>query len=372
MMATKQKYGKLGGNVAYHGYQSFREGEVTPEEAHIIGLETAKQMWGDYEVVVTTHLNTDNIHNHFVVNSVSFKTGKKFENHIRDHRRLREISDLICFDYGKSFLTNAPFYSNEKKFYWLRKNRGLSSLDKFREDADMSRGYARDFYDYYNNLIYLGYKFYNPRYTNYEYVIVPGFKTPVKLSSLGEEYTFYGFKPKEQKELVIHHVIRIFKESYPNRTMWDSLYSLWKTILDFIEYFVTKNRETGKVNVPLSPELRKELKDFEKIHKEYLFIKDNNIFTFDDLAECISKKTDDLSELINERQRIYNRCRRPKSEDDLELNKAKARELSKEIRILRAEIKYAKALPERENTLMRAMAHEFSREYPGREINYER
>ena len=72
MMATKRRYGKLGGNVAYHGYQSFVTARL-PEEAHQIGLETARRMWGkDYEIVVTTHLNTDNLHNHIVVNSVSF------------------------------------------------------------------------------------------------------------------------------------------------------------------------------------------------------------------------------------------------------------------------------------------------------------
>ena len=96
MMATKRRFGKLGGNVAYHGYQSFRTGEVTPEQAHQIGIETARSMWGDeYEVLVTTHLNTDNIHNHLIANSVSFRTGKKFENHVKDHYRLREISDAI-------------------------------------------------------------------------------------------------------------------------------------------------------------------------------------------------------------------------------------------------------------------------------------
>ena len=57
MIATKQRYGKLGGNVAYHGYQ---------EEAHRIGLETARRMWGDdYEIVVTTHLNTTNLQDEF-------------------------------------------------------------------------------------------------------------------------------------------------------------------------------------------------------------------------------------------------------------------------------------------------------------------
>lgn len=66
MMTTKRRFGKLGGNVAYHGYQSFQAGEVTPEEAHRIGIETAKRMWGDdYEVVVTTHLNTSNLQDEF-------------------------------------------------------------------------------------------------------------------------------------------------------------------------------------------------------------------------------------------------------------------------------------------------------------------
>ena len=67
MMTTKLHYGKLGGNVAYHGFQSFKENEVTPEECHSIGVETAKRMWGaEYEIVVTTHLDKHHhLHNHF-------------------------------------------------------------------------------------------------------------------------------------------------------------------------------------------------------------------------------------------------------------------------------------------------------------------
>ena len=65
MMAVKQKYGERGKVVAYHGYQSFKTDELTPEQCHAIGIETAKRMWGkDYQVLVTTHLNTDNLHNH--------------------------------------------------------------------------------------------------------------------------------------------------------------------------------------------------------------------------------------------------------------------------------------------------------------------
>ena len=91
--AVKRRFGKTGGTVAWHGFQSFAAGEVTPEEAFEIGKETARRMWGDrYQVVVTVHLNTDNLHCHFVVNPISFKDGSRFRNKIFNHRRLREIS----------------------------------------------------------------------------------------------------------------------------------------------------------------------------------------------------------------------------------------------------------------------------------------
>ena len=158
MMDTKRRYGKLGGNVAYHGYQSFKTGEVTPEEAHTIGMETARRMWGDdYEIVVTTHLNTDNIHNHIVVNSVSFRTGRKFENHISDHYRLREISDAICREHGKSVLKNAKFYGGEKGAYWVHKNGGMTHRDILRRDIDevLSKvSIYRHFFEYLENLGY--------------------------------------------------------------------------------------------------------------------------------------------------------------------------------------------------------------------------
>ena len=77
MIITKKQYNKTNGILAYHAYQSFSEGEVTPEQAHEIGKRLADEMWGDrFEVVISTHLNTDCIHNHFVLNSVSFKSKK--------------------------------------------------------------------------------------------------------------------------------------------------------------------------------------------------------------------------------------------------------------------------------------------------------
>ena len=80
MMAVKRRYGKENGTVAYHGYQSFASGEATPEIAHEIGVKLAQRLWGDrYQVLIATHLDHENhLHNHFVINTVSFVDGIKF------------------------------------------------------------------------------------------------------------------------------------------------------------------------------------------------------------------------------------------------------------------------------------------------------
>ena len=66
-MRTKKFWRKIGGRQCFHGYQSFKPGEVDAATAHAIGVELAKRCWGDrFQVVVATHCNTGCYHNHFV------------------------------------------------------------------------------------------------------------------------------------------------------------------------------------------------------------------------------------------------------------------------------------------------------------------
>ena len=137
MVAVQKRFGTRGSVVAYHGIQSFRAGEVTPETAFEIGKETARRMWGDrYQVLVTVHLNTENIHCHFVVNPISFQDGSKFQNKIGDHKELRKISDAICREHGLSVLENSDFYKHEKKAYWLHQQGKKTHRDILREDVE--------------------------------------------------------------------------------------------------------------------------------------------------------------------------------------------------------------------------------------------
>ena len=115
MKDTKDYYNKNDGVLAYHGYQSFKEGEVTADIAHEIGVKFVEEMFKDYEVIVATHQNTNHIHNHFIINSVSFKTGKKYNNNRTNLAKLRQISDSLCAEYGLSVLDEDMNYKNTYK-----------------------------------------------------------------------------------------------------------------------------------------------------------------------------------------------------------------------------------------------------------------
>ena len=90
MRNAKDFWHKTDGILAFHAEQSFKENEVTPEIAHEIGVRLAEEMWGDrFQVVVSTHLNTKHLHNHFVINSVSFKDGYKYYSNFENTALLR-------------------------------------------------------------------------------------------------------------------------------------------------------------------------------------------------------------------------------------------------------------------------------------------
>ena len=110
-MATKNLYGKASGTYFYQYVQSFLPGEIQSyEEAHRIGLEFAGKSFPGYEVLVATHLDAHDdsgvqrVHNHFIVNSVSFEDGRKIHFTPNTLQELRKISDDICRDHGLSVL----------------------------------------------------------------------------------------------------------------------------------------------------------------------------------------------------------------------------------------------------------------------------
>ena len=88
-------------NLAYHLIQSFSpEDAVTPEQAHELGKKLAfEYTGGKYEYVVATHIDKGHIHNHIMINAVSFYDYKKLRTvPYRTARQIRDISDRLCME----------------------------------------------------------------------------------------------------------------------------------------------------------------------------------------------------------------------------------------------------------------------------------
>ena len=392
MMATKRRYGKFGGNVAYHGYQSFVIGEVTPEEAHQIGLETAKRMWGkDYEIVVTTHLNTDNLHNHIVVNSVSFRTGRKFENHISDHYKLRGISDKVCSERGKSVLPPSKFTGNRKKDYWIHKSGGLTHRDILKRDIDEAISNTTNWKAFDLYLKNLGYSY--ARNSDYRHpsIIAPGWKRAIRLDSLGytnevlrkqiyenrSNESFYvlrnnnpPFRPKVYPLLILEK-----KLDYEITHLKDTAVVLVDVLFYILLQLLNLTRDEQELqrrNQPLSPSIRQFLTIEKKLLSEYAFLKNNDLHSTEDILNFIDNRTEEISVLEAERQKIRNSNRRPKSDEERQTKNTVARELSKKLKPLRKELKLAESALERYPQVWELLKTERDAEMKSRNRNREK
>ena len=161
MIFTKKKYKKEKGILAFRAYQSFAKGEVNPEVAHEIGVKLAEEMWGDrFEVVVSTHLNTQCIHNHFVLNSVSFKDGYKYYSNLENTALFRKTFDDICDEFGLKVLEEkfCKFGINFDNFY--RKSLKNSDYYNFaKEDIDYAIKNSYSKKEFEQMLIAMGYNY---------------------------------------------------------------------------------------------------------------------------------------------------------------------------------------------------------------------
>ena len=105
MQLTKERFHKADGRQYYHFVQSFAETDnLTPQEAHAIALELVQREFPNFEVLVATHIDTDHLHSHLVVNSVSFQDGRKLHQSAADLQAHRIANDEICVAHGLEIL----------------------------------------------------------------------------------------------------------------------------------------------------------------------------------------------------------------------------------------------------------------------------
>ena len=133
-LLSKRQYEQITGRrqrhevIAYQIRQSFKPGEITPEEANRLGRELALRFTkGKYAFLVATHTDRAHIHNHIVFNSTSLDGTRKFKNFWLSSIALQRISDLICLENGLSVISPKPYQERAKRTAYPRriKNRDL-------------------------------------------------------------------------------------------------------------------------------------------------------------------------------------------------------------------------------------------------------
>lgn len=206
MQMVKRQFDKEGGIVAFHGYQSFAPGEVTPEQAHEIGIELAKRLWGDrFQVVVATHLDKEHIHNHFVLNSVSFADGKKFNDCKATYTLMRRTSDDLCREHGLSVI-EAPEQGRTMSYdTWEAERQGKPTwYSQIRQDVDAAITRSFLFEHFIDNLKQQGYEVKQGKYIA---VRPPGKERFVRLKTLGDNYTEEAIRQRiwEHEQTPLYH-----------------------------------------------------------------------------------------------------------------------------------------------------------------------
>lgn len=195
MMATKERYGKEGGIILWHGYQSFKPGEVTPEEAHKIGVELANTLWREHEVVIATHIDRKHIHNHFVINSVSLVNGNKLDGKWQE---MKTVSDRLCREHGKSIVENPKYNSKHYAEYMASKNGQVTWIGIIQDDIEDAIGLSSNFEEF---LYQMKLKKYDYDFSGkYFKLRPPGKERWVRIDRrLGDDYTISGIEKKIER-----------------------------------------------------------------------------------------------------------------------------------------------------------------------------
>ncbi len=297
----------------------------------------------------TTHLNTDNIHNHFVINSVSFTDGKKFRNSIGDRLELRKISDAICAERSKSVIQGRKFYSN-KKAYWAQRAGHITHREMLRRDIDEALSQSITPNGFMAFLKALGYTFTRDFRYDHPAVISAGWSRPVRISSLGKSYSKENLINRFR--LNFDHVEQLkfnppktkrqpfldFEYQMQEAAKMDGLQLLFAIIIELFKICTSNNIQEAD-NRPLSPMVRVEASKAEKYMEEYKLLCDNAIESLKELLSFQENKAERIAELEQERYTLRLRLRRVKTPEEEASLKEECKELTRKITPLRKELR---------------------------------
>ena len=347
MALTKKFFHKEGKTLGYHIIQSFKGNEVPSEKANQIGRKLAEELWGDkYQVVICTHINKQNVHNHIILNSVSFIDGKKYHNSNAEIAFMKDVSDRLCLNYGLSII-NTPKGDKEKEFrqknidYFNSRD---EKMQKIINDIDEVIKTVKKYSDFKLVLKAKGYE-YIKDYGKYLTMKTPYFQRNVRIDRVfGERYSVQGIKNRiygyEKEELppVANFKKKYYRKIYTgpkiNRLLLktSSLYRLYVHYLYAFKILPTKNEYKE-----FTPEYYKQKRKNNMIFEELNFLARNSFKSIKEVEEYKVNLEKQLPELKGKREDLWRKYHKATNENDKNIIKKEIDELIEKIDTITAQ-----------------------------------
>ena len=352
MIETQDGFGKTkrkNGVLAYHLVQSFKDFETTPEIAHKCGLELVEQLFSDkYEVVIATHLDHEHLHNHILINAVSYVDGSKYRNNFKDYFiDIRGISDRICRENCLSVIEH-PKGRGLHYAEWKAIQEGKPTIrGQMREELDEIIKCSYTMRDFWKILQERGYVLHR-RGENIKHIsiIAPYAKRPVRLDSLGGGYTEEHI---QQRIITARNGIRTVAPTELPKKQYQFKGSLQgakrKKLKGFQALYFHYLYLFKKIRKKQTPQrvsffMRDELIRLERYQKQFKFLYKNSLETGTELQSFQADKEEKINDLVMQRKAIYAEGNDENSDEI----KEKAAEINKELTVLRNEVRMCKAI----------------------------
>ena len=346
MSKTKLQFQKTDGILAFHAYQSFAPGEANPETAHAIGVKLAQKLWSErFEVIVSTHLDKNHLHNHFVLNSVSFMDGKRYYDNKSTYSLLRKTSDQLCREYSLSVIENPQRGKSRHYAEWKAEQEGKPTWrGLIREDLDKAIAEAMTFTQFISNLRKQGYEV----KTGVKHMAVrpQGKERFVRLKTIGDDYTEEAIKQRILQNQVPKRPQILSEPKRKRYTIRGNINLKTKRKLKGLQalYFhylykmgiLPKQRVSNKRTHFL---LREDLRHMDELNAQMNLLCIHHIENKEQLLSYQNGVEQEMAALVNDRKSLYNRLRRCRDDEQTLAYKTQITSLSKKLTLLRKEVK---------------------------------
>lgn len=358
-ISVKKAYGKEDGIQAYHGYLSFKEQDISPDLAQKIGMEFANEVWGKrFQVVVTTHLNTNHLHCHYVINSISFIDGKRLWGEEKAWFKFRLVADRICEKYGL-YYNPTPNRSKQSSYYYKLEQAGMPTrYDIARKAIDEALAHSTNLKAFEYALTQMGYKHCLSESRKYWTIIPKGYSKPIRLKNLGDNYTEEAIRKRlieNQKIPIVHFANEVYKlrqYNLPTRRHHiqkkSGIYRLYLYYCYRLGYLPKyKKQNTHRLHYLLKEDLMK----VDKITQEIRLLGRENISTDEQLFSYKKSVIDQIEVLTQDREVLRKQSKKNLSDDELSKVKQDISSITSKLRTLKKELKLCDGIAQRSKVI---------------------